>query len=350
MVLSRSGEAQLAPTAQSRALAEAVWAALRQMQIVPTPRNYELLYTHFDGTKPDLSRRLEPHLQHQNAITQDDFDAIYEECLGGDTSTDAIDSGADALAEAAQGLVDQVSGNQEALDGYGSTLATWAKRLHGRTTVDDLVKAVAVLMAETTRASERNRTLEQQLSASTIRIAKLRQDLVEVRQEATTDGLTGIANRKAFEAKLRRAVAGAKAETSSTFSLLLLDVDHFKRFNDTHGHRTGDHVLRLVARLLSDNVKGRDSAARYGGEEFGIILSGADLDAGVTVAEQMRERLSSQRLIKRGTGEAVGQITISIGVAQHRLNESGTALVERADHALYEAKRSGRNRVCAARG
>lgn len=124
-------------------------------------------------------------------------------------------------------------------------------------------------------------------------------------------------------------------------TLLMVDVDHFKRFNDEHGHRTGDQVLRLIGRLLTDNIKGRDMAARYGGEEFAVLLAGADLHAGASVAQQLCERLSAQRLIKRGTGDDLGRITISVGVAQHRAGDSGAALVERADQALYQAKRAG---------
>lgn len=273
---------------------------------------------------------------------------LGEERPGIDAHADAVDAGAEGIAEAAQDIVEQVTRNQDALVGYGNVLALWADRMTSPASVDDLVMIMANLSAETGRAAERNRVLERQLSASTVRIAKLRQNLIEVRQESTIDALTGVANRKAFNSKLRRLIAQAKADSSIEFSLVMLDIDHFKTFNDRHGHRTGDQVLRLVGRLLSDNVKGRDTAARYGGEEFAILLAGADLRAGLTVAEQVRKRLSSQSLIKRGTGETIGQITVSAGVAQHRVGERGADLVERADRALYEAKRTGRNRVCAA--
>ena len=128
----------------------------------------------------------------------------------------------------------------------------------------------------------------------------------------------------------------------------MIDVDHFKRFNDEHGHKTGDHVLRRVARMLADNVKGRDTVARFGGEEFVVLLVGADLAVDRTLAWQMCERLAAQVLVKRGTGETVGRVTISIGVAEHRVAESSDNLLERADRALYAAKRTGRNRVCTA--
>lgn len=336
------------PAEQITTPAEISWAALQQYRILPTPRNYELFFAYYSGGNPEVTQRLGPHLRNGTKLTSGLLETIYEDCLARETMPDAVQTGTDALAQAAQAMVDQVSSNGAALAGYGDTLRHWAGRLDERTTIADLLQAVTALTLETGRASERNRTLEQELSTSAVRMAKLRQELVEVRQEATTDGLTGIPNRKAFETKLRQAVARGRAEPSSTFSLLLLDIDHFKRFNDTHGHRTGDHVLRLVGRLLTDNVKGRDTAARYGGEEFVILLADAGLEAGLVVARQICDRLATHRLIKRGTGEPIGQITVSVGVAEHRTGETGTALVERADHALYAAKDAGRNRVCAA--
>ncbi len=133
-------------------------------------------------------------------------------------------------------------------------------------------------------------------------------------------------------------------------ALILLDIDHFKRFNDHYGHRTGDLVLRLVGRVVADNVKGRDTAARYGGEEFAVILAGADLRAGAVVAGQMRAVLDGKRLITRGEQHHHGSVTISAGVAQFVPGDTAASLVERADAALYAAKHAGRNRVCVESG
>ena len=230
--------------------------------------------------------------------------------------------------------------------GYGDVLTHWAAHLGQETSMAGLVGAVGTLTTETVRAVERSRALEQQLAASTARIAKLRRALADVKHEATTDVLTGIANRKAFDCRLRRALATAKADPAVPMSLLLLDVDHFKRFNDTYGHRTGDLVLRLVGRLLSDNVKGRDTVARYGGEEFAILLAGADRGAGTVVGRQICTALAGKRLVNKPGQSTAGQVTISVGVAQYRPGETAATLIERADHALYLAKDLGRNRVC----
>ena len=131
--------------------------------------------------------------------------------------------------------------------------------------------------------------------------------------------------------------------------MLLLDIDLFKNFNDSFGHQVGDQVLRLVARTLTDNVKGRDIAARYGGEEFAILLPDTPAAAGMRVAESLRKSMESRDIVNKATNQSLGRITLSIGVAEYAPGESIEEIVTRADAALYDAKRTGRNKVVAAK-
>jgi diguanylate cyclase len=132
-------------------------------------------------------------------------------------------------------------------------------------------------------------------------------------------------------------------ETDAPLSILMIDIDYFKQFNDSFGHQVGDQVLRLVARVLQENVREGDLAARYGGEELIAVLPDANLDGCAEAAERIRRRISEARLTRRATGEQISSVTVSIGVAQFRLAESAEALIDRCDRALYKAKRSGRN-------
>ncbi len=315
------------------ALAAAVLAEMREHGIAPTPRNYDLWFTYRADMNPTLTRRVRLALDEGHPLTTNVLDRLHDECMASaEVSLDAISG--------------KVASNRAAVATYGDLLTDWARHLGDQPTLGGLVDAIATITAETTRASERNRALEQQLSASATRIAKLRQSLVEVRQEATMDALTGLANRRAFDVRIKRSLAQVRSDPGTPLCLLLIDVDHFKRFNDTHGHRVGDLVLRLVARLLADNVKGRDTVARYGGEEFAILLAGADMRAACVVARQLGETLAGKRLVAKGAVQPVGHVTVSIGVAQARPGEQPATLVERADGALYKAKRTGRNRVC----
>jgi diguanylate cyclase len=129
------------------------------------------------------------------------------------------------------------------------------------------------------------------------------------------------------------------------FSVLLIDIDHFKQFNDTHGHQIGDDVLRLMARTLKETVKGRDVAARYGGEEFAVLLPDTDLDRARLVAENIRAAIAGKELRKRSTRENLGRITVSVGVAEYKPDDDLEALIGRSDRSLYAAKNNGRNLV-----
>lgn len=155
---------------------------------------------------------------------------------------------------------------------------------------------------------------------------------------ATIDGLTGLRNRRWLDDAFARQIARA-AGTGQAASLLMVDVDHFKRLNDAHGHRVGDRVLRQVAHTLASGIRPVDLLARYGGEEFAVLLPGLALETAMAVAERLREAVEEDRI------EGVPRATVSIGVATLRDGEPLAGLLERADAALYRAKQSGRNRT-----
>jgi diguanylate cyclase len=128
-------------------------------------------------------------------------------------------------------------------------------------------------------------------------------------------------------------------------SLVMFDIDHFKYFNDTYGHLTGDQVLRLVATSLKQTIKGQDITARYGGDEFAVLLPDTALRQALTVADHIRRAVMSKELKKKSTGEMLGRVTVSIGVSMLEPGDNTDSLIERADVCLYAAKRAGRNRV-----
>lgn len=162
----------------------------------------------------------------------------------------------------------------------------------------------------------------------------------QMQQLALTDGLTGCVNRRSFEMQLERDLRLA-TRMRQPVSLIMLDIDHFKRVNDTYGHDAGDAALRFLADVLRDELRGVDTAARYGGEEFAVILPQAGLDGALIVAERLRSRLETTEV------PGIGHITGSFGLATFPLHaNSRDELVGAADRALYEAKHAGRNRIC----
>jgi diguanylate cyclase len=228
---------------------------------------------------------------------------------------------------------------------YGRTLAHLSGELDGGSSAEAVQAVLRQLRQETRGILIKNQELEHRLARSKKEVEKLRRDLEDVRRDALTDPLTGIANRKLFDQRLREACAAALEDGGST-ALVMCDIDHFKAFNDRFGHRVGDEVLKLVARHLRDHVKGRDTPARYGGEEFALILPATTLDGAAALAEQIRKGLAGHRLTSRKSEMRYGNCTISLGIAVYRLGERLDDLLLRADRALYLAKDRGRNRVC----
>lgn len=227
---------------------------------------------------------------------------------------------------------------------YSESLADVSEKL-GQTKDNDGLRSIVESLVHAAREMERNnQALEERLSASRREISQLQAHLETMRNESRTDPLTSLPNRKYFDQALQSAIDRAQ-EQEEPLSLMMTDVDHFKKFNDSYGHLIGDQVLRLVANSVKQNVKGQDLAARYGGEEFAVVLPNTILRSAITVADQIRRAVMGKELIKRSTGEGLGRVTLSIGVAQLRVNDTIQSLIERADLCLYAAKRAGRNRV-----
>ena len=333
--------------ASSHTVGSMAWGEITRLGIAPTPQAYAVWFVHCGGTSPELSRCLTRLLGSSASLPGAAMEALHARFVlpqGLPATASSCDAG--ELGSVTQALLEQVAGSQAAMAGYGDTLAHWAQSFEEVPTPAALLRGIATLTAETRKAVERSRELERQLTVTAARATQLRQSLEDAKREAMVDALTGIANRRGFEASLQAATSLRPHGAATPLSVVMLDVDHFKGFNDRHGHATGDLVLRLVGRLLAETAATRDVMARYGGEEFAMLLVGADLPAATLRASALCRTLGTRQLIRRGSAEEIGSITASFGVAQHRPGEDAGALIERADAALYRAKALGRNRVC----
>ena len=329
---------------RTMAFADIAFGQMKAPRQPASPRNFEIWYAYASGYHPALNQQINATLKAKGTISEADLVQMYENFLSPTRLTERID----LVGSQVKGEIDQVMAMIDAAVGsassYTESLAGATEQLVQSKDRDGL-RTIVETLVQTTKAMEiSNRNLEDRLHASKQEINDLQENLEAVRTESLTDPLTQLANRKFFDSTLEKSIAEA-VERNEALSLMLTDIDHFKTFNDSFGHLTGDQVLRLVAMSVKHNVKGKDTAARYGGEEFAVILPNTTLRAAVTVAEHIRRAVMAKELMKRSTGENLGRMTISIGVATLRKADSGQSLIERADMCLYAAKRHGRNRV-----
>jgi diguanylate cyclase len=326
------------------AFAEIALGQIKALRQPAYPRNYEVWYAYATGYNPSLNQTINETLTRNGTLTTADIDQIYETYLSPARLTDRIDNVGGQIVDEIEQVMAMIDAAVGSATHYTESLAHATQSLGSAKDHNGLRSIVESLVLATRNMEENNSRLEQSLKASKQEINQLQVNLEAVRNESLTDPLTSLANRKYFDQALDKYIAQSVAN-GEPLALLLTDIDHFKAFNDTFGHLTGDQVLRLVALSVKQNVKGQDVAARYGGEEFAIILPATTLRAALVVADHIRRAVMTKELMKRSTGEHLGRVTVSIGAAVLKSGESAQGLIERADACLYTAKRCGRNRV-----
>lgn len=328
-------------------IAAKAWARLKKDGVAPSPRNFEVWYTYYASEHAQLREEMSGLIAEKGGLSNADCQALYQKYLSDSRHDELFQKAGDHLNNTIEDVSGVVENIRTATTEYSGTLTDVSTKLGSAATKEEMAAVLQGVMSDTNKMLEKNRDLEEHLDQSVKVMGELKRELEEVRREAMTDGLTGLTNRKSFDEKIEQAVEACE-QNEQTFTLLLLDIDHFKAFNDNYGHQVGDQVLRLVAKTLTDGVKGRDTAARYGGEEFAIILPETAIEGGRMVAENLRKAIAAKEVVNRTTGEHLGRITISIGVAQFYAGEPIADLIDRADAALYTAKHNGRNQVATA--
>jgi diguanylate cyclase len=332
---------------QARRLADEALAEMARLWVAPSPNHYLIWYSHCSGCYPELSQCLRAIEEQDEGFTELRLAELHERFFGTGRQARLLDETCQRIEATMTQLLTEVGGMSRDAGSYGERLETLSSALDAARPIEGLRSLIGKVLSETRKMQGRARRIERALADSSQQIEGLRSDLADAQREAHTDGLTGIANRKCFDHEIASAVETARAG-NETLSLLLADIDHFKRFNDTHGHQVGDQVLRLVAQMFTRSVKGQDLAARYGGEEFAVLLPRTGIEGAAQLAEQIRQMVAGNRIRLKSSGHYLGNITLSIGCAEYHRGEPICDLIRRADEALYQAKREGRNRVVTA--
>jgi diguanylate cyclase len=326
------------------ALAERATALMRQYGPSATPRAYAVWYNHVAGLYPKMTEAIAP-LMARGGVTETEIDTLYEAYLDGQNLVRAADQTSRTVLAEITSLTEALDLSLGSTAQHGESLRTLLQDLGG-TGLDRarILEIVGALVATTREVADSNRVLEARMRESRSEIESLRETLEATRRESLTDPLTGLPNRKQFEESLHALVEEAVAERKPA-SLVVIDVDFFKRFNDLYGHLTGDQVLRLVGAVMRETITAGATPARFGGEEFAILLPGLSRVQARALAEKVRTSVMTRELVKRATGEVLGKVTISLGVAAVRTSDTAVSLLERADQCMFRAKREGRNRT-----
>ena len=328
----------------SKDISRAAIAKLEELSIAMSPENYTVWYYDIAQTNPDLSKALRLFEADGGPFTNEICAQLHQRFCSSGLQTRQIDETCKRMEKAMGQILSQTSGVSEGTNDYGQALEGFQTKISEQDSVSQVRLMIEEVLSETRHMQSQTKILEQALDESTKELATISDHLIAARQQALTDGLTGIANRRSFDESLADLTAEA-SEENDPLCLLICDIDHFKAFNDTHGHRVGDQVLKQVALTLKQCIKGRDVAARYGGEEFAVILPQTDLSGAEKVSEQIRQSIGKKRIKMKSSGQTLGAITMSIGASDYTPGEPPSALVERADRGLYRAKREGRNKT-----
>ena len=318
-------------------------SAIRSMarQSVPaTPNNFSVWFNYTMGASPALRKTIDILIGGKrkfDASVNRDLYVTYIDPQSDPAAGDFPEQLREVITSAKQFLATAIADNRNQIEALGEVSSQCQASSDPRQLIEKLV-------TELSRATARAAALETNFEASSQELDKIRNSLKESEARSNTDALTGLGNRRSLDEFLHSAQIVAM-EKGEPLSVLLIDIDHFKKFNDSYGHLVGDQVLRLVAKVLQENVREQDLAVRYGGEELMAVLPGANIEVCASAAERIRCRVAEARLTRRTTGQAISSVTISVGVAQFKLAESAEAMIERCDRALYQAKRSGRNRT-----
>jgi diguanylate cyclase len=329
---------------RTMAFAEIAFGQIKALRQPATPRNYEVWYTYATGYNPSLNQTINESLARDGTLSDADLEKVYAAYISPTRLTDKFDKVGSRVVDEINQVMAMIDATAGQTNNYTESLNDVSGKLGNAKDHEGLRAIVESLVQTATEMKQDNVNLEQRLTTFKKEISRLQEHLEVLRNESLTDPLTGLANRKHFDERLAKALQES-AERSEPLSLVMTDIDHFKSFNDTWGHLTGDQVLRLVAMSLKQNIKGQDIAARYGGEEFVVILPNTVLRSALTVADHIRRAVMAKELIKRSTGQNLGRVTISLGVAVARKGDTCPSLISRADACLYAAKRNGRNRV-----
>lgn len=306
-----------------------------------TAINFSVALDYLTGANIGVEKAIRAVMMERGKITNGWLETLAAEQRADEVTPESLATMLDKVEENLDQFTGLMHESRKSAKDYGAALQEQAKDLAD---VAEGEPVLARLVGLTRSMVEKTRAVETQLRENQKQTQALKSSLETARRAAEQDHLTGLPNRRAFEARLRDEVAEAQAAGES-LSIAFCDIDHFKVINDTHGHDTGDRVLKFVAGLLAKVSDDRCHVARHGGEEFVMLFRGKTAAETCEAVDDVREDLASRSLVNRTNGERMDRVSFSAGVANVLAYDDPRAALKAADRALYLAKEHGRNRV-----
>ncbi len=324
-----------------RKLYEDIGAFLFAHDLDLTPLNFGVALDYLTGADIGVEKAIRAVLMERGKISNGWIETMTAARRADDVTPESLATMLDKVEENLSHFTGLVKESRDSAKNYGAALQEQAKDL---ASAEDSEPVLARLVALTRSMVKKTRQVESQLRENQKQTHALKSSLESARRAAEHDHLTGLPNRRAFEASLRQEVLLAR-QNDEQLSVAFCDIDHFKQVNDTHGHDTGDRVLKFVAGLLTKISNDRCHVARHGGEEFVMLFRGKSAAETCELVDEVREDLATRSLVNRSSGERMERVSFSAGVANVLGYEDPRAALKAADRALYLAKEHGRNRV-----
>ncbi|MDY6880147.1 MAG: diguanylate cyclase [Thermodesulfobacteriota bacterium] len=324
-------------------VAKQIYALSARHKFPITKQYYAIWFEYLTKRDCELVREMDEIISSGRPFNGKLSDYLYDKYCDHNIEQEGIQA-LYGVQELIKNIIDEIPKTSAATHSYGTSLEAFSTELGAANHLSQVVGLVKDLISDTKKMAQTTKDLQKKLEEAETRAENLNQQLVKTENDALIDTLTGLHNRKGFDLAIKNFFDQYERE-GTEFSLVMMDIDFFKKFNDTYGHQVGDEVLKIVGSTLHKGLKGGDFPARYGGEEFVVILPETNLNDACRVAENIRKNIEAGKRKRVKTGERLSTITVSLGVSQVNANDTPDSLIDRTDKALYFAKNSGRNNV-----
>jgi diguanylate cyclase len=325
-------------------IARNVFAFMAKREIPITPENYKVWFEYHTGTSEDLERAVAEKKNSgtllNTELTRDLYDKYFRDADRGKIAS-LIEKNAVRIMKH---IIISVLSNLHDASEYNKKLSQYSLALRKVNEIDEVKQIIGDIISDTKKMEESNVALHNKLETMTVEAENLKKQIDQNNQDLLKDPLTGLFNRRALSKRIEELHNDFKRDRS-IFSVMMIDINLFKQFNDHYGHIVGDEALQIVSATLEENTKGKDFLGRYGGDEFILLLPMTTLYSALILADNLAKAVSKRRLKLKSTGQSLEKLTICLGVSQIHEGDIIESVIERADAALNLAKKTKHDHV-----